>query len=329
MTSTNAVWYELLPYDALTPAVLKMLAERDLGIYLAVTPNVVSELPDTVRRCKDHGLHVGVWPMVEQEHGRWPSVHNIDRFESFVAEVRERLDAEPDALILDFEPPIDAVPALMRLDIKTMASYLVRGIPQQAVNRYAALADSLNQDGIHTVAAALPLILGDDDAGGFQRFFGTPLDTTPCGHVSAMLYTSIMEGFARGRLSRRDIVSVLGVGARAVRRRYGSRASVSLGAVDVGALGDEPTYRTVEELRRDVAVTRAAGIDHIVLFSVCGAMRRPPIEPWLDALVNTEPGPLPEITPRARAFVAAVWSASRVMRLTAGPLRRLRARSYT
>ena len=81
----------------------------------------------------------------------------------------------------------------------------------------------------------------------------------------------------------------------------------------MGALGDEPTYRVVAELREDVAITRAAGIEHIALFSLCGAMRRPPVEPWLDALVETDAGEMPELTPRARAFIGAIWVASRAM----------------
>ncbi len=313
MSTTYAVWYELLPYADLCSSVLSLLEERAVAIYLAVTPDVVDGLADTVHLCREHGLRVGVWPMIEREHGRWPSAHNVDRFEAFVANVRDRLARDPDVLILDFEPPIEAMPALFGFDRKVIAEFLRRGIPRQAVTRYAALAEALGKDGIETVSAALPLILADGEEGGWQRFFGTPLDTTPTARVSSMLYTSIMEGFARHKLDRRDVLSVLAAGARATRQRFGGRASVSLGAIDVGALGDEPTYRSVAELREDVAITRAAGIEHIALFSLCGAMRRAPVQPWLDALVETEAGVMPEMTPRARGFVAAIWLASQAM----------------
>ena len=63
-----AVWYELLPYGSLSADVLSALSERDIAIYLAVTPPVIHEVSDTVKRCRDHGLRVGVWPMIEHEH---------------------------------------------------------------------------------------------------------------------------------------------------------------------------------------------------------------------------------------------------------------------
>lgn len=309
----HAAWYELLPYEELSPHVLGLLATRDIGIYLAVTPDVVAGLAATVRACHDHGLRVGVWPMIEREHGRWPSVHNLDRFEAFVSEVRRSLDTEPHEIVLDLEPPIDALPALFAFEPRTIARYLRRGIPREAVRRFAEMAERFHADDIATLTAAFPLILADGSAHGWQRFFGTPVDTTPTSRVSAMLYTSIIEGVGRGRLSRADVVSLLAYSAGVAHRRYGARASVSLGAIDTGALGDEPTYRTVAELSDDVAVTKGAGIEHLVLFSLCGAMRRPPIEPWLDALVETEPAAAPALTPRAAVAAALVWSAARAM----------------
>ena len=311
----HAVWYELLPYDdLLTPPVLSALGQRDIGLYIAVTPDRIAGIADAVHVCMDRGLRVGVWPMVEKEHGRWPSAHNLDRFRAFVSEVRERLHTTPHELVIDLEPPIDAMPALMALDTNTIVEHLRRGLPRAAEDAFVELVETFHADDMETLSAIFPLVLGDGDNKGWQRFFGTPVDTTPTHRVTAMLYTSIIEGFGRGRLSRRDTVAILGHAARVARRRYGSRASVSVGAIDVGALGDEPTYRSVEELREDVGVTKGAGIEHLVLFSLCGAIRRAPIEPWLDALVETEARSVPALTPAAAAACALVWSVSRMMR---------------
>jgi hypothetical protein len=77
------------------------------------------------------------------------------------------------------------------------------------------------------------------------------------------------------------------------RARYGVRASVSLGAVGTGALGDERTYRDPAELVEDVGIARGAGIDDLALFNLDGALARPPISRWLDALVETPPAKTP------------------------------------
>src|SRR5262249_46470035 len=97
-------------------------------------------------------------------------------------------------------------------------------------------------------------------------------------------YTSLLEGWSRGLVDRRRAEALLGACARLARRRFGDRAGLSLGAVGAGAFGNEPAYRTVDELARDVAIARRAGIEELSLFELGGIVRRAPIEPWLDAL---------------------------------------------
>ncbi len=97
-----------------------------------------------------------------------------------------------------------------------------------------------------------------------------------------MLYTSILEGWARGMLDRGDALALLGWSCRTAARRFGAIAGASLGAVGSGAFGDEPTYRSPAELADDVAVARAAGVDDLALFDLGGVLRRPPAEAWLD-----------------------------------------------
>ncbi len=314
----HAVWYELLPYaDLLTKPVLDALVERELGVYIAVTPDRIDGIAEAVHTCAARGLRVGVWPMIERENGRWPSAHNLTRFRAFVKAVRAQLHETPNEIVIDLEPPIDALPGLMALDRDVITAHLRRGLPVAAERAFAELVQGFHDDDMETLAAVFPLVLSDGDAKGWQSFFGTPVDAVGATRVSAMLYTSIMEGFFRGWLERRDTLSLLGHSARIAHRRFGRRTSISVGAIDVGALGDEPTYRSVDELREDVAVTKAAGVEHIVLFSLCGAIRRGPIESWLDALVETEATAVPELTPRAAIAMASVWSAARAMRAAA------------
>jgi hypothetical protein len=90
--------------------------------------------------------------------------------------------------------------------------------------------------------------------------------------------------------------------ARASVDRFGARASVSLGAVAPGALGDEVPYASPDELADDVAIVRAAGIEDVALFDLGGVVRRGPMDAWLDALVDTPPAlHPPAATLRARA----------------------------
>jgi hypothetical protein len=154
-------------------------------------------------------------------------------------------------------------------------------------------------------------MLAADAPGGWQRLLGTPVDGIPWGAVHAMAYTSLLEGYVPG-LDRATARSLLGAAGRALGARYGSRAALSLGVVAPGALGDERPYRDVAELADDVAVARASGVDDLALFDLRGALARPPLEAWLDALVETAPAPAPPPpTPAARLVALAALAVAR------------------
>ena len=132
---------------------------------------------------------------------------------------------------------------------------------------------------------------------------GTPTYGPAWDHVSVMLYSSILEGWSRGWLGRQDARAILARGCHAAAARFGERAGVSLGAVGVGAFGNEPTYRSTLELADDVAIARASGVDDLTLFDLGGVLAREPAEAWLEAFVETPPARAIE-PPTARSRVA-------------------------
>jgi hypothetical protein len=101
-----------------------------------------------------------------------------------------------------------------------------------------------------------------------------------------MAYTSLYEGWSRGLINRSRAERLLSITARAARWRFGETAGISLGCVGPGAFGDEPGYRNVGELQRDVAIARRAGIDELALFDLAGVVRRGDVDAWLDALCS-------------------------------------------
>ncbi len=310
------IWSELVPYDELcSKKVLELLRDRGIGMLVAVTPDIADGAPKVVRACRAYGVSVGLWPMLHQAQGRWPSSFNAKAFVAFVDELLAELTAEelPDELAIDLEPPIADLRGLMRLQHGAAYRLAMRQRPADSIECYRDLLLRLRGRSISTLAAAFPLVLADDQEGrGWQHLLGTPVDAIGVDCVSTMAYSSLLEGYSAGLLRRQDALALVGACAVATRRRYGTRACVSLGATGSGALGDEPTYRSERELAEDVAATRAAGIDDIVLFSLGGVLSRPPVERWLDVLVNTAPAPnAPAATLRSATLTGLMFAASR------------------
>jgi hypothetical protein len=191
--------------------------------------------------------------------------------------------------------------------------------------------------GIEVSAAVMPFVLFDPPRGRpglWQAILGTPVDGVPYSTVSAMLYTSMIEGWSRGLVDRRDARALLAAFCDLARARWGDRASVSLGAVGTGALENEPVYRGPHELAEDAAIAASRGISDFTLFDLGGVVRRAPAEAWLEALVAPPPSaeeraeggentkePPPRPSRKIRAAIAAAVAAGEIARIVGLPLR--------
>jgi hypothetical protein len=280
-------------------ALLRSLAARGVELVAAVRPGQEHDAIALVRACGDTGVRVLVWPMLADADGRWASTVNAERFARFAIDLLDALEAAravPQGLALDLEPPIGRLRKLLRGSPAAITSAPHDGGDLQGV------CDSARARGLEVLVAVVPLLLVDRD--GWQRLLGTPLPHADV--VSPMLYTSLAIGYSRGVLHRADVRGLLHACACACAEQFGTRASVSLGAVGTGALGDEQLLEGPWQLADDVALCRAAGIDDIALFDLGGVLRRGPTDRWLDALIDTPPAfAPPALTPRARLALQA------------------------
>ena len=317
------IWCETLtPVEVSRPAVLRLLREYELQLVMAVRPNTLEAVPALLQACEATGVDVALWPMLDDDDGRWLSIANAVSFAAFVDRVLEHCDGSgvaPREVALDLEPPIRSVRELTRL-------HFVRAISQ--LRPRASGSNQLRDDatdittitrrllarGIRPWAAVVPLVLADaPGSGGWQRVLGTPVDSAHLHRVNSMLYSSLAVGYGGRWIRRQDVEHLLFESARACVRRWGSRAAASLGAVGVGALGDETVYAGPEELARDVTLVRAAGVRDLALFELGGVLARGPATAWLDAFCQTDSGgPIPKRTRRAGVTTALAIALSRL-----------------
>jgi hypothetical protein len=302
------VWSEMVPYPEIRdPALLACLAARGIDLMVAVRPGTLEDAPAVVAACRTAGVGVGLWPMLDDDDGRWLSAANAARFSELACGLAAA--AGPGGEIaIDLEPPIDRVHGILA----GRPTALWRS-PPRSNGVLSALIDELRSRRlrVHAAVTLVETLPSAAASRGWQRLFGTRLEDGACDLVNTMVYTSLIEGYARGTLRRRDARALLAALAAAAARRHQDRAAVSLGAVGIGALGDEQPYRAPSELADDVALVRGAGIAHLGLFGLGGILARPPIERWLDAFCVATAAPAPPLTARARLALAAATALGR------------------
>ncbi len=273
----------MLPFAELSPALLQALAVRRIDLLLAVRPWQLAEISAVAARVRDAGVYLGLWPMLGDAHGRWASVRSMVGFIALADAVLERVPAA-DELVIDLEPPHEVLSQwkALRPAVPTAQGYAeARAALTAAIKRWKYSSGALR-----VTTAILPLVPLELVGEWMQRALGTPATALPVDSHDTMAYTSLYEGWSRGLVGRRRAELLLSLTAKLARRRFGSRAAISLGCVGPGAFGDEPGYRDVSELARDVAITQRAGVEEIALFDLAGCVRRGDVEAWLDALCS-------------------------------------------
>ncbi len=297
-----------MPYEELcTQPVLRALREHDLQVLVAVSPSQLEDVPRLTTQMRDAGVQLGLWPMVADDHGRWGSTFNAHHFSEFTTAVSEHAP-ENTTIAIDLEPPIAIMHGLLMGRPSAYRQLLRTNNWGAGHERLHNLLRTLNERGYPCLAAANPMLLGDGRGeSAWQWLFGTPIDQLPFDAVSFMTYTSLISGYSKGVLGRPIAHSMLMQTAVAAQAQWGGRASMSLGTVGGGALGDEVPYHSIDELREDVATALACGVTDLALFDLSGVLAQKNPHEWLSVFAMTEAADeLPKLRRRARILKAGI-----------------------
>lgn len=316
------IWSEFLPASELgAPATVDLLARFALEPLVAMPPRAqTATMARALRALSDAGLRLGLWPLLDDDHGYWPSESNAAEF---CARVREVLAFARDAgarvatVAVDLEPPLDVTrkllcgtPGQRAARFAEMFRDALHGraaheqARAEAVAEFAGLARNLAAAGMETLAVMAPPVVLDLASGTrlWQELLRTPVALPRWSVASPLMYTS-MIGSALPPALRAQVGVLVHESGRMLARALGpSRTCMSLGVVTHGKLGDETAFAAPAELERDVQCALAAGVDDLALFSLEGVLERGAPESWLVPFTRARAA-----APRGVGSVATRW----------------------
>jgi hypothetical protein len=197
------IWSETVPYARLRePRTLELLRRFSIELLVAVRPWDVPMVADLSRACRDHGVGLGLWPMLADADGRWVNVQNASKFGGFVAQMLRAIDPHdlaPKEIVFDLEPSMVVARAI--LDGRESAAGLAAMLRsagearafEEGQETLTRSTNELKDRGITCSAALVPLVLLDPPTGApWQKLLGTPVDDPHWDRVSVMIYTSML-----------------------------------------------------------------------------------------------------------------------------------------
>ena len=312
--SFGALWAEDLPLDDVHRA-LPALAARGLALHLAWRHGEDdADRLALAAEARAAGVSIRPWLLLPAAQGYWAGALNAPQYAAAAREMMARWVGSglpPTIWIVDMEPPkarLLALESLLQTGIRGAPS-LLRALKAQALADlapaaivYSELVEEARRQGWLPWLTTLPMV-ADDLASGrqtFCRWLGLPVKGPQWGVVSLQVYRTMFDDALPGPLSR------VGVGpglvtryARLARAAFGARAALDLGLIGGGVVPGAGVYPDVSGLAADVAAARRGGIpaERLSIFSLEGALARPPLDRWLD--VSHGPGARPGVRAHA------------------------------
>ncbi len=196
--------------------VLSLLARYGLDVLVAVTPATRAALPEVLRALHDRGVFAAVWPMIDDDDGRWASARTLGSFVAFVDSLTAELarSAVPLAEIaIDLEPPFFVAKAAshgawlgpLRTAIELREDYAAASVTLRG------FVARLGAD-LRVSCAAVPLVLldGDHETDADRADPGEASAIRSAGRAAPEADPGAREGGAVASLARPFFQGILG-----------------------------------------------------------------------------------------------------------------------
>jgi hypothetical protein len=298
------IYSELLAPEILASrSTIDLLLRHRLEPIIALPPTRATEaMARALGALSAAGVRLGLWPLLSDADGYWPSNRNAPAFANRVRQClafASSANTRPSTVLIDLEPPLPTVRALSSGKlVRTLLGLSARALRagrerEEAESIFRGLRAELGARGIETFVTVFPPVIADLAIGAnvWQSVLGTVAASSEWDVISPMLYTSLIAATLPDALGEARTMAVakrsLELGARLLSRNtMDGRRSISLGLVGRGKLGNERTLTSPEDLATDIRIARQAGIDDLALFSLEGVLGSAHPEAWLEPFAS-------------------------------------------
>lgn len=303
-----------LPYSEVKQQI-PIITGKDATLYLQVKENDLEkqELKDIMKDVKEQRLKIIVWPLLPEEEGPWANDKNYDKFTELVSKVVAFLNKEkviPQYLVINMEntaAQMDTIKSYFKeKKYKPIIDILIKNINRKefnkAVSAYKDLVDQLHTKGYKVMITTYPFMLDDMQDGDpdIQDMANIPISGINWDAYTFTPYRTAYSGDFDVKFSP-FIVYDYGLAAKTL---YKEKARLALGIV--GKTDHGPGYASPNDLSRDIAAAKAAGIKQVDLFFLKGMIEEGGVESWIDADVDPKIPYVDIKVTTARVFVRAL-----------------------
>lgn len=245
---------------------------------------------------------VSVWATLSDEMGYWineKNVHYFDRYiRSLVGKLEERA-LEIKGLCIDLESPLADImrltnPKTLFSPALTYLKMLTRNLNKksfyEARKTLAGTADFLRSKGLESYATCIRHCYYDlrFNSEIMQNALEIPVFDIPWDKYNLMYYATMIRNELK-KIRRVDVDYLIYHQVSHLKEKLKEKLAISVGVTNVGKMGNEPYYESLEEFEKDMGILKACGIEDFSLFSLDGILEEKRLTSFLEAMRRAKP----------------------------------------
>jgi len=291
---------------------LPKLKIKNANLYIQIKDEDVGNenLTTVLKNAKALEISTIIWPLLETDQGPWANEFNYEIFGELVNKITDYLkeiEISPKYIVINMENSINQMDTIINYlknkDYKAIIELLMTNLDRESFNKgvagYKKIVDDLHAKGYQVMITTYPFMIDDfkDGDPDIQDLANVPISGIDWDALTFTPYRTAYNGDF-GMTFTPYIVYDYGKAAKNI---FKEKARVALGIIGESSHG--PGFTSSEDLSKDIAAAKAAGIEQIDLFHLKGMVESGDLDAWINADVKAEIPIIDLKVVAARAFV--------------------------
>jgi hypothetical protein len=250
----------------------------------------------------ENEIPISIWATMRDDMGYWineKNAHDFDRYIRELVEEIERRHLRIKGICIDMETPLKDVQRLSspksKLDpIILFGKALTHNLNKKRYNKAKEILKEtcsyIRGKGLESYVTCVRHCYYDlrFNSEIMQNAMEIPVFDIEWDKYNFMYYATMIRK-ELGRLKRVNVDYLIYHQMKHLKETLKDKLAVSVGVTNIGKLGNEPYYESMEEFSKDIGILKECGVEDFSLFSLDGIMQENRLEDFLWAMNNAEP----------------------------------------
>ncbi|HYE10863.1 MAG TPA: hypothetical protein VEF53_11845 [Patescibacteria group bacterium] len=298
------IWCEFTsPMDVCREFVLRILKKYNVILnYKLEYKQADSSFFDMIKIYNENNIPVSIWATMRDDMGYWINEKNAHNFDSYIRELLEEIERQKlsiKGVCIDMETPLKDVQRLAnprsKLDPvilfgKAVTHNLNKNRYNKAKEILKETCNYIREKNLESYATCARHCYYDlrFNSEIMQNAMEIPVFDIEWDKYNLMYYATMIRQ-ELNKVKRVNVDYLIYHQIKHLKETLKDKLAVSVGVTNVGKLGNEPHYESIEEFSKDIGILKECGVEDFSLFSLDGIMQENKLEDFLSAMHNAKP----------------------------------------